>query len=199
MDNTCEYSQEIDISGCTGVVSGSAARVYQLNLQSDQTLRVTVEPRSSFFDPSFAILSENHTCVGGSDSHGPGLAEKLEPLYLLAGNYSLVICGYDGDCGPYSLTVSADIPPIAQITAPDFKSGPNGTVVSWQTFAEFDLSHFILYRKDGDNLVKIAVLRKHGSPAQTANYRFIDRRLNTAEAYEIDAVATDGRIEKLRT
>ena len=99
-DNTCEYSNEIDISGCTGVLSGSASRIYELNIESDQNLNITLEPRSDFFDPSFAIISENHTCVAGSDNHGPGLAEKIESLNLLTGNYKLIVSGYNGDCGP---------------------------------------------------------------------------------------------------
>lgn len=198
-DNTCDFSDTMDISACTHSLSGSAARVYQIHLEANQSLFVTVEPRSDYFDAGLAVFTEDHACIAGKDDNGSGIVESLVLKNLPGGNYRVVVAGYRDDCGPYELTVRTDVPPIAEIKPPSVLNGPNGTVISWQTFGEVDLAHFVLYRKDGNNRQQIGSMRSHGNPAATTSYRFIDRKPEPNSSYEVVAVAHDGRTEHLST
>jgi hypothetical protein len=198
-DNTCDFSDTMDISACTHALSGSAARIYNIRLEENQSLYVTVEPRSDFFDAGIAVFKDQQICIAGKDENGSGIAESLKLKNLSAGNYRVVVAGYHDDCGPYELTVRTEQPPIAEIKPPSVHSGPNGTVISWQTFGEVDLAHFVLYRTDGNNRLQIGSLRSHGNPAATTSYRFIDRKPAPNTSYEVVAVAHDGRTEEYTT
>jgi hypothetical protein len=195
LDNTCYYSGGEDLSHCTGSLSGAPAREYRLSATKREALWVGVQPRSDYFDPSFALLTADQRCIAGYDNQGPGLPETAMLNDLEPGEYLLVVGGYGEDCGPYELTVRQETPEIARVVETRTIEGPNGTVVRWGTFAEVDLDYFILYRTVGEDRQQIAVLRAHGSPAGFARYRVMDRKPQPDSTYEIEAVASDGRIE----
>ena len=195
LDNTCYYSGGKDLSRCTGSLSGAPAREYRLLATEREAFFVGVQPRSDYFDLSFALLTMDQRCIAGYDNQGSGLPETAVLSDLEPGEYLLVVGGYGEDCGPYELTVSREIPDVARVVETGILQGRNGTVVRWGTFAEVDLNYFILYRTVGEERQKIAVLRAHGSPAGFARYRVMDRKPQPDSTYEIEAVASDGRIE----
>ncbi len=195
LDNTCYYSSGEDLSKCTGSLSGAPAREYRLSATDKDVLEISLEPRSQDFDPSFALFTEDRHCIGGYDNQGPGQTETAELKDVEPGQYLLVVGGYGDDCGPYELTVRKEHDDIAQVVQTQKHEGPNGTVLRWSTFAEVDLSHFILYRIAGQDSERVAVLRAHGSPAGFAHYRVMDRTPQPDSTYEIEAVANDGRVE----
>ena len=194
-DNTCEQSDTMDLSACTKTLSGSAVRVYRVRVSANEPLFISVEPQSEYFDPGIAVVDADHHCMGGADDQGAGLVETLLLNHLAEGVYQVIVSGYHDDCGPYQLTLRKESPPIAQVERLWKHCGPNGTVISWQTFAEVDLSHFVLYRIEGDSRVQIGSVRKHGSSAGWSTYHMIDRDLDPNVHYVVEAVARDGRTE----
>lgn len=195
MDNTCMDGVPTDLSCYTGMLSGGAAREYLLRLKARCALRVAVEPRSDYFDPSFVLFAGGTRCVLARDENGAGQNESAVIPNLEAGVYRLIVGAYGEDCGPYLLSVRDQTPPVAQVSAAGASRGRNGTVIRWRSFAEVDLAHFALYRTDELGRRRIAVLRAHGSPAAFADYRFTDRDLEDRASYTLEAVSLDGRIE----
>jgi hypothetical protein len=193
LDNTCEWSDTMDLSACTRALSGSAVRVYQIDVSANQPLFIRVEPLSDYFDAGVTVLSADRVCAAGADEHGAGLKESLVLKNLPAGSYRVIVSGYSDDCGPYELTIRAERPPIAEVRPPTTRTGPNGTVISWQTFAEVDLAHFVVFRIDGASRQQIGSLRSHGGPASLSTYRLVDRQPIPDASYELQVVAHDGR------
>jgi len=195
LDNTCLYDGAQDLSRCTGAISGGPVREYQIQANGSDTYYVAAEPRSEFYDLSLVLFDSARQCMLGRDEQGPGFAEGMVLEKIGAGHYSLLVGGYSEDCGPFELTVSDKTPAIAQIMKSITVPGRNGTVVRWETFGEVDLAHFELYRQNGSERERIAVLRAHGSKAGFAFYRFMDRQPRADSMYVIEAVARDGRRE----
>jgi hypothetical protein len=195
MDNTCMDGVPTDLSCYTGMLSGGAAREYLLRLERRGTLRIAVEPRSEYFDLSFALFAGGKQCVLARDEKSAGQTESAVIPNLDTGVYRLIVGAYGQDCGPYVLSVRDQTPPVAQVSAAEAFRGRNGTVIHWRSFAEVELAHFILYRMDELGRRRIAVLRAHGSPAGFADYRFTDRDLEGRATYSLEAVSQDGRTE----
>lgn len=196
MDDCCMDGVEMDLSGCTRMLSGGRAREYGLHARSGQSLRISVEPMYGEFDVSFALMKDDH-CLVGRDAAGKGQTERATVTHLSVGDYRLLVGGYDGDCGPYLLTVDDQSPSLACIQEAAAYAGRNGTVLRWKSFGEVDVSQYQVYRVTGETRERIAVLRAHGTPAGFSNYRFMDRGRLPGSGYELEMVARDGRSEKV--
>jgi len=196
MENSCLDGEVMDLSDCTGLLSGGRGREYTLHVKPGENLRITVEPLYEEFDVSFALLNGDF-CIVGRDKGRKGESEQATVHNLAAGDYRLCVGGYDGDCGPYLLTVEDQPPSLAQIRDASAYNGRNGTVLRWKSFGEVDLTEYQIYRLTNDNRERIAVLRPHGSPAGFSVYRFMDRGHLPGSAYEVEMVARDGRSERV--
>ncbi|HEY3295043.1 MAG TPA: hypothetical protein VGL38_06375 [bacterium] len=196
MDNSCLDGEVADLSGCTRMLSGGKAMGYVLHVTEGQSLRISVEPMYADFDVSFAFFKEGN-CIVGRDAAGKGQSERANVSHLAAGDYQLWVGGYDGDCGPFLLTVTDQPPSLAQIQHATAFEGRNGTVLRWKSFGEVDLEQYQIYRVAGDSRQRIAVLRAHGSPAGFSDYRFMDRSRLPGVGYELEIVARDGRSERV--
>lgn len=196
LDNTCLYSQIMDISGCTGMLSEAAARVYRIKVAAGGNLHVTVEPENDYFDAGFALMSDSG-CVGGVDQSGPGWEESSVFSNLPDGQYRLIVSGYADNCGPYRLTVADQPESLATYRLATAQQGPNGIAVRWRTFAETNLKHFELFRLAQGERRLLATFRSHGSPAGWASYRYLDRDGHPDSRYELIAVSHSGRSEAI--
>jgi hypothetical protein len=196
LDNTCNGGKATDISGCTGMLSGSPAREYHLYAREGQRLNISLEPgKDLLFDVSFALLDGAGNCVLGRDVEEAGWAERALTPRLHDGWYRLIIGGYRDDCGPYTLTVRGDLPEPAQVTDVNVRTDPKGSLLRWNSFAEVDVAYFGVYRSLHDVRERIAVVRPHGSPASFASYRYLDRGTQPDARYEVELVLTDGRTQ----
>jgi hypothetical protein len=197
LDNLCFDGSPRDLSRCTSMLSGGLAREYDLQTVAGRSLEILLEPRDPDFDVSLAVLNSDGECLAGRDVNGAGMSETVTIADLPGGLCHILVGSYDNDCGPYSLTVRDAPAPIAQVCRAVSLTGPNGTAVRWQTFAEMDLRYFSLYRCTATSRERIAVFRAHGSRAGFADYRFMDRARIPGSTYELEAVASDGRTERL--
>jgi hypothetical protein len=194
MDNNCENGVEKDLSHCTGLLSGGRARLYEVDIAAGQSLRISVEPLDRDYDAAFALFKDS-VCIVGRDSARIGGTEQAILPRLSPGIYHLWVGGYDGDCGPYVLSISNAKEPIGSIAQASVFTGRNGTVLRWTSFAEVGVERYQVYRVSGENRERIAVLRAHGSPAGFGTYRFMDRGPRAGTGYELEMIARDGRSE----
>jgi len=198
-DNTCFSADTADLSAFTGMLSASPVRKYAIEVaRQTLNLRVSVEPHHEYFDPSLVLFDSSGGAIAALDGQEAGWVEDTVIASLPPGIYYLTVGGYDGDCGPYRLTVSADPSSVAELRDFSLRRGSNGTVIRWKTFAEVDVARFGLYRVGaaGDR-ERIATFRSHGSPADFADYRFLDRQSGADSSYEIEMVSDHGRTQRV--
>jgi hypothetical protein len=176
------------------MLSGAPARQYVIQTTAGKPLQATVKPDNETFDISLALF-RNGRCVLGRDERGAGQSEQITIPVAAAGVYTLVVGGYWDHCGPYELTVRDNPPAVAEVQDARASSGPNGTVIRWQSFGEVALANFSIYRLADGRRERIAVLRAHGSPAGFGSYRYMDRDPRSDSRYEVEAVTRDGRSE----
>lgn len=177
------------------MLSGGEVREYRVVLEQVMGLQIEVEPRDPDLDLSFAVFGPEGDCRFGSDQQPAGWTERASLGQLDPGEYRLMVGGYSDNCGPYLLTVRAADAPIVEVSEATVRRGPNGTAVRWTSFGEVDLAHFSLFRISPDSRARVATFRGHGSPAEFAEYRFLDREGESSIGYELEAVARDGRRE----
>jgi hypothetical protein len=194
MDNTCFSGSSADLSCYTGMLSGGPARSYAVHAESGKPLQITVQPEDEHYDVSLALFKDGR-CLTGRDDKGAGQSEQVVLPEAKSGLYTLVVGGYSDNCGPYTLTVRNDPPAVAEMQDATAHTGPNGTVIRWQSFGEVALSNFSVYRLSDGQRERIAVLRAHGTPAGFASYRYTDRSPRSECRYEVEAVTRDGRSE----
>jgi hypothetical protein len=194
MDNGCFDGIETELSGCTGFLSGGRAIEYRLTVSAGQILRIRVEPTYGAYDPAFALLRDGQ-CIAGRDAEGMGEPERATIRNLPAGTYDLWVGGYDGDCGPYLLSLDNQPISLARVSGTNVLFGRNGNVLTWTSFGEVDLDNFQIFRVRGQERERIAVMRSHGGPASFAGYRFMDRPPASDVRYELEVSARDGRTE----
>ncbi|MBI5058565.1 hypothetical protein HZB60_02150 [candidate division KSB1 bacterium] len=198
-ENSCEDGQKVDISECTGKLSRSEGRTYRLKLDQDAPVMIEVRPLDGLFDPSFALIDEYGHCLIGIDDAGEAASERGEIPKLAAGRYELIVSGYGDQCGPFQLTVREPLPLLTMAGNPQLRKGGNGASLHWETFGENDITHFKIYRLSAAGRSCVTTVRSHGSPAGTARYRWVDRKPAEIDAYELEAIAGDGRTQIVAT
>ncbi|MDD5087597.1 MAG: hypothetical protein PHI18_02200 [bacterium] len=195
-DNTCESSQCADLSGCTGMLSGSEVREYRIFLDGPaDMLQIELEARDQFLDLSFAFYDGRGRCRAAGDEQPAGWTERATLTGLETGDYRLFVGGYNDHCGPYLLTVRVPEHRAVELTESAVRRGPNGSAIHWTSFGEVDVAHFSLFRVEQENRLRVATFRGHGGAARFGDYRYLDREAGPEAAYELEAVSRDGRRE----
>jgi hypothetical protein len=205
LDNTCCYETvDLDLSSCTGMVSGEAAVAYRLSLDADNSLYATVRPLRSDFDVALGLFrmgeKDELVCVEGSDAKAEGWAERIRMESVPAGVYYIMVGGYGSDCGEFELSVeSALVPPVSiREFACEVRHG--GALVHWETGFEADLDYFKLYRTGADDDAQEVVYqpRSRGGFSHGARYEFFDRNGDSGLAYVLTGVDVTGREIEIR-
>lgn len=89
---------------------------------------------------------------------------------------------------------------VTPINSLEFKGSyqPNGIQLNWESTAEKDVSHFILYRSDdGTNFTKITSINAVGNTLTKTNYNYLDLNFSNTTAllyYKIQSIDTNGTI-----
>lgn len=95
-------------NSCTGNASTGPDVVYSVSLQSGQTLNALLVPGPTIWDASIYLVTDcdavSSTCVAGQDNGNP--AEQLGFVAPATGDYYLIVDGFAGAGGPYSLSIT---------------------------------------------------------------------------------------------
>jgi hypothetical protein len=201
VDNTCRYClTQLNLSGCTGWVSGESAVLYRIVLKRTNPLFVSLRPQRQDLDVSLSLFRMNEegqlVCVEGEDGKAEGRAERLRVESLDPGTYYIAVGGYGADCGEFELSVESQAPMPVSLKGLSVSSGDGGALIRWETISEADLSYFRLYRRDvGENARKpVFQPRSRGDFSRGAQYQFLDRNAAGKPcAYVLTAVDHDGR------
>jgi hypothetical protein len=201
IDNTCRYDMmDLDLSGCTGLVSGESALLYRVILRCESPLFAVLRPLRPDLDVSlslFRIGDEGQpVCVEGRDMKAEGQAERLRMESLPPGVYYIVVGGYGADCGEFELSVESLPTPPVSLREFTHTACDSGTLISWETDSEADLNHFTLYRRGVTEHDEYPIFqpRSRGDFSHGARYQFFDRAgVGEQCSYVLAAVARDGQ------
>lgn len=196
IDNTCRSDHVVDLASCTGLSTKGTGTEYRFELSSPASISIEVKPEYELFDAGFAVLDEHENCVIGREQNPAGMTESALLKMLPAGRYRLVVGGYNGDCGPLTLTVGPARALVADLTKREVVYGPNGISLKWRTFGENEIEYFEIVRAQGDTSAVAARVRGRGGPARAEEYKYLDRVPGGA-VYSLIAVSRDGRREEL--
>lgn len=104
-----DYSQS---NSCTGFASSGPDIVYRVPLSVGDRLRATLQP-STTWDASLYLVTScsdiAQSCVAGQDNGNP---EVVDYTSAQAGDYFLIVDGYGGAAGAYTLTIELNPAPI---------------------------------------------------------------------------------------
>lgn len=197
IDNTCRSDEVVDLAMCTGLSTKGSGQSFYFELIEPATISIEVKPEYELFDPGFAVYDAHENCVTGREQNPGGMAEATTLKMLPVGRYRLVIGGYSGDCGPFTLTVAQARALVSDISTGRVLPGPNGTSINWRTFGEHEIEYFEIVRMVGGEQTVAARIRSRGGPARGEEYKYLDRELSPPDDYQLFAVGRDGRREEL--
>jgi hypothetical protein len=200
LDNTCCYeTTDLELSSCTGMVSGEAAVAYRLSFDEEKSLYVTVRPLRSDFDVALGLFQVGERgeliCVKGSDAKGEGWVERIRMKLIPVGVYYIVVGGYGSGCGQFELSVESTLLPPVSIREFACEIRDGGALVYWETVSETDLHYFKLYRAGvgGDRGQVVFQPRSRGHFSGGARYEFFDPDGDSGNGYILTGVDMTGR------
>lgn len=205
LDNTCLYETVgLELSSCTGMVSGEAAVAYRLSLDANNSLYAAARPVRSDFDVALSLFRVGEqgefVCMEGSDAKGEGWVERIALKSIPAGEYCVVVGGYGSDCGQFELSVQSTLVSPVSIREFSCEIRDGGALVYWETASEVDLHYFKLYRGGvGDDRGQIVFQpRSRGHFSEGARYEFFDPDGDHGMAYILIGVDMTGREIEIR-
>jgi hypothetical protein len=105
-----------DSNACTGFRSTGPDMVYRIPLQAGDRLQATLTPATTW-DASLYLLTScanvAQSCVAGEDNGNP---ERIDYTPAAGGDFFLIVDGFSGAGGDYSLSVTISPAPIANDT-----------------------------------------------------------------------------------
>jgi hypothetical protein len=100
-------------SSCTGFNSSGPDVVYRVSLQQGDRVRASLQPSNTAWDSSLYFVTScsaiAQSCVAGQDNGNP---EEIDYTAAMAGDYFLIVDGFAGAGGTYSLTINITAAPI---------------------------------------------------------------------------------------
>lgn len=100
-------------NSCTGFASTGPDLVYRLSLQAGDRLQASLQPTNGSWDTVLYLLTGcadvAASCLTGQDNGNP---EEIDYTVLTTGDYFLVVDGFGGGGGSYSLAVNIGAAPI---------------------------------------------------------------------------------------
>lgn len=104
-------------NSCTGYASSGPDVVYRVSLQTGDRLQASLQPSNGTWDASIYLVTScsaiGQSCVAGQDNGNP---EELDYTAGMAGDYYLIVDGFAGAGGTYSLTITISAAPISNDT-----------------------------------------------------------------------------------
>ncbi len=106
-----------DSNACTGYRSSGPDVVYRVTLQAGDRLQASLSPGTPSWDTSIYLVTScanvAQSCVAGEDNGNP---EQIDYTTAASGDYFLIVDGFAGAGGAFSLTVTLTAAPIANDT-----------------------------------------------------------------------------------
>jgi hypothetical protein len=196
----CDYCNDYDLSPCTGWASNAADMVFKAHFtDDDNNLYVSVTPSGSW-DIALAIISDcgdfsAASCLAGEDDMGAGLPESATLTGLAAGDYFIIVSGYQTACGPFDIVVSSNHQLPVELVSFAGVAGNREAKLTWTTASETNNDHFYVIRcTDNRNFIRVSGNIAGTNSATGGTYSYLDRNLvnNTTYFYKLVDVDING-------